>query len=131
MKKTLLIFLLCLCGKGAQAQSCDYLTLQSANGSKESFATAEGLKITFLGDVAKVHAAGAEATFPLAQLTSMFFEETPTGLNRLVASPTEDGPDAVYSLDGRRVGSNISRLPMKNGVYIVRKQGKTQKLLVR
>lgn len=132
MKKLLLTALLGLCAAAGHAQAYDYLTVEQADGNRQSFATTGGLRITFQGDLARVKPAGAaETQLALDGLAAMFFESTPTDIAAPDADTPDARPDAVYSLDGRRLAGGMSRLPMREGVYIVRSNGKTRKLLVR
>jgi len=131
MKKILLLLFLSLCFAESHAQNYDYLTLQLENGNKQSFFTGKGLTITFRADIAQIHSNGTEASVALADLASMFFENTPTGFHQPTVAQPSHRPNAVYSLDGRLVGRDTDRLPMKNGVYVVRQQGTTKKLLVK
>lgn len=65
-------------------------------------------------------------------ITFCFLDEQLTGLSPIAAGTAATGPVAIYTPDGRRVAegsTDTSRL--KPGVYIVRTNGQTQKVLVK
>ena len=70
-------------------------------------------------------------TFTLANLSRMYFsatDETTTGIEEIESDKLLiDGSTEIYDLKGRK----ISKTEMKKGVYIVKTQNKTYKIIVR
>lgn len=137
-------FLLMLCGAMlgfvARAQQLDYLTCKTTDG-KEVSLPVDGLKITFEGGVLHAQTAGQQVQFPLAEMDRMFFASTPAAVGSLVDDAVRvaivDGRlqvnapagvrVSVFTLDGRRVAG----YGLPKGVYIVKVNDKTYKLLAK
>ena len=141
MKKFYLLFLLMgfsLCGF---AQSYDYLTLRTADGTEKSIGI-DGLRITF-ADGKLLAANGKEETqIALADMACMFFATAPTAIESLTAADAAGlrvqisggrlltnapaGSDIrVYSLDGRLAPTQ----GLSSGAYLVRVNGRTFKVV--
>lgn len=108
----------------------DYLVFSLQDGTSQSV-TAVGTSITFSGTNAVVSNGSTKFTLSLADLTSMFFssDASTTGISTIDADGTSaDNGDAteIYTLNGVRVDDMSKR-----GVYIVKKNGKTFKQVVR
>ena len=123
MKKIVLIItLVAAVALNVKAGDYDYLTVQKADGTEQSF-TSLGLKITFSGSNMLVTQDGTTTTFALADLNKMFFSAESTGIEELEADALTQKATAVYDLQGRKVADNIqlstlsSHLP--KGIYIV------------
>ncbi len=108
----------------------DYLVFSLQDGTSQSV-TAVGTSITFSGTNAVVSNGSTKFTLSLADLASMFFssDASATGISTIDADGTSaDNGEAteIYTLNGVRV-DDIS----KRGVYIVKKNGKTFKQVVK
>ena len=108
----------------------DYLVFSLQDGTSQSVA-AVGTSITFCGTNAVVSNGSTEFTLSLADLTSMFFssDASTTGISAIETDGTSaDNGEAteIYTLNGVRVDDMSKR-----GVYIVKKNGKTFKQVVR
>ena len=108
----------------------DYLVFSLQDGTSQSV-TAVGTSITFSGTNAVVSNGSIEFTLSLADLTSMFFssDASTTGISTIDADGTSaDNGEAteIYTLNGVRVDDMSKR-----GVYIVKKNGKTFKQVVK
>ena len=108
----------------------DYLVFSLQDGTSQSV-TAVGTSITFSGTNAVVSNGNTKFTLSLADLTSMFFssDASTTGISTIDADGTSaDNGEAteIYTLNGVRVDDMSKR-----GVYIVKKNGKTFKQVVR
>ena len=108
----------------------DYLVFSLQDGTSQSV-TAVGTSITFSGTNAVVSNGSTKFTLSLADLTSMFFssDASTTGISTIDADGTSaDNGEAteIYTLNGVRVDDMSKR-----GVYIVKKNGKTFKQVVR
>lgn len=126
MKRTLLILTTVMATATAMAGDYPYLTLQTADGTQKPLAV-ESLVITFSdGQLVATNAEGTQ-TFTLTDLTQMFFsaDGQETAIEAIGAELT-DGDAEIFDLQGRRV-ENMSR----KGIYIVRENGKTRKVLVK
>jgi hypothetical protein len=108
----------------------DYLVFSLQDGTSQSV-TAVGTSITFSGTNAVVSNGSTEFTLSLADLASMFFssDASTTGISTIDADGTSaDNGEAteIYTLNGVRVDDMSKR-----GMYIVKKNGKTFKQVVR
>lgn len=125
---------------GTPVQAQDYLTFRLQDGTERSLPV-DGLKITF-GDKT-LHAVAQEtaADFQLADLTLMFFAETPTAVEtvadaagqvaivdgRLVVNAPVGTVVRIYTPDGRRVPEDR----LLRGMYLVKVNDKTYKMMAR
>ena len=143
MKKFYLLFLLMgfsLCGF---AQSYDYLTLRTADGTEKSLGI-DGLRITFADGKLNADNGRESASVPLADMSCMFFSLQTTGIGsqaslsdaslqvrivggRLITNAPAGSSIRVYGVDGRQV----STARLAAGTYIVNINGRTFKLLAR
>lgn len=108
----------------------DYLVFSLQDGTSQSV-TAVGTSITFSGTNAVVSNGSTKFTLSLADLASMFFssDASTTGISTIDADGTSaDNGEAteIYTLNGVRVDDMSKR-----GVYIVKKNGKTFKQVVK
>lgn len=108
----------------------DYLVFSLQDGTSQSV-TAVGTSITFSGTNAVVSNGSTKFTLSLADLASMFFssDASATGISTIDADGTSaDNGEAteIYTLNGVRVDDMSKR-----GVYIVKKNGKTFKQVVK
>lgn len=126
----------CLSGVTAHADTYPYLTFRQADGTLVSMA-ASSLTMTF-ADGKLVATNGSESReMTLANLTSMFFTDTPaaTGINGAAVTDA-DGEVEAYSLQGVSVGKFSTLKTLKEslpaGVYIVKAaNGKNTKMVVK
>lgn len=124
---------------GASAQSYDYFTFKTADGTETSVG-AENLKITFQDN--KLVATNGTESFTAAvdDMNVMFFALTPTSISKAAAdSPVSativDGKlhlnapagtkATVYGIDGRQYGTS----GLQKGTYLVRIGNKTLKVV--
>lgn len=124
----------------ASAQGYDYLTFRQADGTETSLGI-DNLTITFASGNLVATNGTQEFTAPLAGMDKMYFAAEPTAIDQatvqdgaaavrivngtLLVDGTPAQGVSVYSLDGRRQpATGLSR-----GVYVVRLQGKTLKVL--
>lgn len=115
----------------ASAQTYNYLTLKSNDGSEQSFSLKQ-LKITFQGSQMKLTNAEGQGYFNLSSLNLMRFDVNPTAIQEVELSSgyRSEGPNAVYTIDGRRLqGADCNNLP--RGLYIVRLNGQSRKVYVK
>lgn len=107
----------------AHAGNYPYLTFELTDGSKCSVA-AESLSLTISGSTLT---AGTQ-TFVLTNLSKMYFSATneTTGIKTLTLSDLNEATD-IYNLKGEKV----SRTQMQRGVYVVKTQNGTFKVVVK
>lgn len=134
MRKLLFFILYALFFSAAPSFATDYkyLIFQQADGTQQSFGVS-GLKLTFSGGNMLVEQNGTTTTFPLSELSKMFFSEEATGIKQL---PTEEQVGTVvYSLSGVRMGVFASPAEMQQklpqGVYVMKKGDQTVKLNIK
>jgi len=133
MKKTVMIFalLMAVCFR-LNAQSYDYLTFQTADGSVYSM-TASGLTITFSDGQMKAQVGSETLSLTLSDLTKMYFSETNgisgTQINQI------DSDVSVFTIDGKQMGTyqsvEAARSSLKPGVYVLKAGNKTVKMTVK
>lgn len=142
MKALLLTIFMAMGAVSASAQSYNFLTLQQTNGDEQSLSIS-GLKITF-SDGNLVATNGTEtATIPLESMQKMYFAAQATGIaqatdnvtvsakivgGKLLVSAPAGSQVQVYSVDGRQLSTEAT---FTKGVYVVRIDGKSLKILAR
>ena len=126
MKKILLLFMAIVGALTAQADDYAYLTFETTDGAKASVAV-ESLTLTISGTTLT---AGSQL-FTLSNLAKMYFsntDETATGIETIDNGQlTMDNSAEIYDLQGHKV----SKSAMRKGVYIVKTNSKTYKMIVR
>ena len=127
MKKIVLL-LMTLVGGGLAVQAEDsytYLTFETTDGAKVSVSVSS-LPVTINLDNSTL-AIGNE-TFALADLSKMYFstQSETTGIQEINSATTDEAAD-IYDLQGHKV----TKAQMKKGVYIVKTNSKTYKIVKR
>jgi len=126
MKKILLLFMALIGALTAQADDYAYLTFETTDGAKASVAV-ESLTLTISGTILT---AGSQQ-FTLSNLAKMYFsntDETATGIETIDNGQlTMDNSAEIYDLRGHKV----SKSEMRKGVYIVKTNNRTYKMIVR
>ena len=130
MKPKTLLLTLALAAVSTAVQAEDRLTFKQSDGTTQSFAL-DGLKLTFKDGNVIVKNNSEEASFALAAMQSMYFEDVQTGIAtpEINAEITLEGGSKVYTLDGRKAGDSLTSLPA--GVYVVKQGSQAKKVLVR
>lgn len=152
MKRALTLLCVLVMAYAAGAQTYSYLTIRQSDGTEQSLALS-GLKLTFSNGSLQATNGTESATFAIAGLSSMYFATEATGLQAVLAPDAAatwqggtlsvDAPAGshveVYTLSGQRVATYRkatngaeklgSRLPQ--GIYVVRVNGKSLKLIAR
>lgn len=141
MKKFYLFFLFLGFSLCSFAQSYDYLTLRTADGTEKSLGI-DGLRITFADGKLLASNGKEETQVALADMACMFFATTPTAIESLTAADADGlrvqisggrlltnapaGSDIrVYTLDGRLAPTR----GLSSGAYLVRINGRTFKVV--
>ena len=127
MKKIVLL-LMTLVGGGLAVQAEDsytYLTFETTDGAKASVSVSS-LPVTINLDNSTL-AIGNE-TFALADLSKMYFstQSETTGIQEISSATIDEAAD-IYDLQGHKV----TKAQMKKGVYIVKTNSKTYKIVKR
>lgn len=135
--RKLLTLLFVLSTLPCAAQSYDYLTLRQTNGEETSFSS-DKLKITFDNGVMKFDNGVQTASFPLGDVSKMFFATTSTAISNVftkgsIAPVIRNGRLSVqsgaavqvYSADGRSLSPDATFTP---GIYLVKVNGQTFKV---
>ena len=124
MKKLFLLLTVLVATLTAQAGGYTYLTFETTDGAKASVSV-ENLTLTINGTTLT---AGSQQ-FTLSNLSKMYFstsDETATGIEEINSAAIEEATD-IYDLQGHKV----SKEQMKKGVYIVKTNSRTYKMVVR
>ena len=123
--KKLVVFLTMMMGTLAiHAADYTYLTFETTDGAKASVSV-ENLTLTINGTTLT---AGSQQ-FTLSNLSKMYFstsDETATGIEEINSASIEEATD-IYDLQGHKV----SKEQMRKGVYIVKTNSRTYKMVVR
>ena len=132
-KHLLMMAALLLTAVSAQADDLvPYLVFQNANGTTSSI-TAVGTTITFSDGSLQAVNGDTTYTFPLSDLSKMYFSSTPAGINDVNAEADEGV--VVYSTAGVILGQyrNLTeaQASLKRGLYLVKKAGETIKVAVK
>ena len=127
MKKIVLL-LMTLVGGGLAVQvedSYTYLTFETTDGAKVSVSVSSQ-PVTINLDNSTL-AIGNE-TFALADLSKMYFstQSETTGIQEISSATIDEAAD-IYDLQGHKV----TKAQMKKGVYIVKTNSKTYKIVKR
>ncbi len=126
MKKILLLLTILVGTLKAQAGDYTYLTFESTDGAKVSV-DVSSLPVTINLDNSTLTI--GNQTFVLADLSKMYFstsDETTTGIKEITSATLDEATD-IYDLQGHKV----TKEQMKKGVYIVKTNNRTYKMVVR
>ena len=123
MRKLLLLLMFVMASLAVSADSYTYLTFELTDGTKTSVSVSS-LSITISGTTLT---AGTE-TFTLSNLSKMYFSTSneTTGIKSISAAELNEATE-VYDLNGHKVQKD----QMQKGVYIVRSNSGTHKLVVK
>ncbi|MBO7539231.1 MAG: hypothetical protein J6T44_08110 [Prevotella sp.] len=124
MKKIILFWMALFGTLAVQAENYAYLTFEMTDGAKASVAVSS-LTLTISDNTLT---AGSQ-TFILSNLSKMYFsssDETTTGIEE-ITNATLDEATEIYDLKGHKV----SKDQMRKGVYIVKTNSRTYKMIVR
>ena len=124
MKKIVLLWTALVGALTVQAEDYAYLTFETTDGVKASVAVSS-LTLTISGSTLT---AGSQ-TFTLSNLSKMYFstsDETATGIEEITAATLDEAAE-IYDLQGHKV----SKDQMRRGVYIVKNNSRTYKMIVR
>lgn len=126
MKKKVLLLMALVGALHVQADEYAYLTFETTDGAKASVGVSS-LELVVSGNTLT---AGSQ-TFELSNLSKMYFsniDETTTGIETIDnrQSDIESSAD-IYDLQGHKV----SKDQMKKGIYIVKTNHRTYKMIVK
>ena len=127
MKKILMLLTMLVGMLTAQAEDYTYLTFETTDGAKASVSV-EGLTLSISGTTLTV----GSQSFTLTNLSKMYFSNTDetstTGIETIDNGQlTIDNSTEIYDLQGHKV----SKDQMRRGVYIVKTNSRTYKMVVR
>lgn len=126
MKKIVLLLMTLVGALAVQAEDTyTYLTFETTDGAKVSVSVSS-LPVTINLDNSTL-AIGNE-TFALADLSKMYFstQSETTGIQEINSATIDEAAD-IYDLQGHKV----TKAQMKKGVYIVKTNSKTYKIVMR
>ena len=127
MKKIILFLTMLVGGLTAQAEDYTYLTFETTDGAKTSV-NVSSLPVTINLDNSTLTI--GNQTFALADLSKMYFstQSETTGIETIDNGQwTMDNSAEFYDLQGHKV----TKAQMKKGVYIVKTNSKTYKIVVK
>ena len=127
MKKILMLLTMLVGMLTAQAEDYTYLTFETTDGAKASVSV-EGLTLSISGTTLTV----GSQSFTLTNLSKMYFsttdETSTTGIETIDNGQlTIDNSTEIYDLQGHKV----SKDQMRRGVYIVKTNSRTYKMVVK
>lgn len=127
------VFVMLLFSVCAHAQDYSYMAFQKADGSKITVGV-ENLNMTFADGLLHVESDSGTQDIPVSELSMMFFtNDAPTVIAETenVASHAKQ----VYSISGTFVGTfdtdSAVRQSCGKGVYLIKDNGKTSKVVIR
>ena len=127
MKKILLLLTMMVGALTAQAEDYTYLTLETTDGAKASVSVASDVTLTISGTTLTV----GSQSFTLTNLSKMYFsntDETTTGISEELRVNSEEFATATfYDLNGK----TVDKSQLSKGVYIVKTNSRTYKMVVR
>ncbi len=128
MKKILLLLTMLVGAMTAQAEDYTYLTFETTDGAKASVSVASDVTLTISGTTLTV----GSQSFTLTNLSKMYFSTThetgTTGIETIDNGQlTIDNSTEIYDLQGHKV----SKDQMRRGVYIVKTNSRTYKMVVK
>ena len=136
MKRKVLVLGICvLAAMTLQAYDYPYLLFQNADNSVVAMDVTNMTLTVSNGSLVVTNANGTQS-FTLSSLSRMYFgtSDTATALDKVVDS-VENGAKKldVYTLTGSHVGrfQSLSEASLSQGVYVVRKENETVKIVVR
>ena len=114
------------------ADDYSYLSFESTDGSAQTF-TAQGLEISFSNGNAVVTSGNEQTTIALSSLVRMTFTND-SGTTAIQSLSTQsDSRYEVWTVSGVYMGQYDSRAALQqltHGVYVVKNNGKTQKMIL-
>jgi ethanolamine utilization protein EutA (predicted chaperonin) len=124
MKKILLLLTMLVGMLTVQAEDYTYLTFETTDGAKASVSVASDVTLTISGTTLTV----GSQSFTLTNLSKMYFSNTDetTGIEEITSATLDEATD-IYDLQGHKV----SKDQMRRGVYIVKTNSRTYKMVVR
>ncbi len=123
MKKIVIIMMALVGALTVQAEEYAYLTFETTDGAKVSV-DVSSLSLTVSGNTLTV----GSQTFTLSNLSKMYFSNTneTTAIEEITTATLDEVAD-IYDLQGHKV----TKEQMKKGVYIVKTNSKTYKIVKR
>ncbi len=124
MKKILLLLTMLVGTLTAQAEDYTYLTFETTDGAKVSVSVASDVTLTISGTTLTV----GSQSFTLTNLSKMYFSNTDetTGIEEITSATLDEAID-IYDLQGHKVTKD----QMRRGVYIVKTNSRTYKMVVK
>ena len=114
-----------------------YLAFVNTAGNVETLAV-DDLQITFADGQLVVVNATTSKTYTLTDMAKMYFSETEETTTDIQGASlmnneerTTNNSVEVYDLQGRKISGNSHLSPLKPGIYVVRKNGQTNKVSVK
>lgn len=125
--KRLLLSAAMLGSLAANAEVFPYLAFQTSDGTVQAVSV-ESLTITMSdGKLIATNASGTK-TFTLSELSSMYFTSEATAIESIENEKLRNGEnEEVYSLSGQKMSNG----QMPRGIYVVKQNGKTRKIVVK
>ena len=135
MKKIILIITAVVCSMNVAADGFEYnyLAFTRSNGVDQTVSVGD-LKIVFQeGQLVCTNADGT-TSFPLSDLTKMYFTDEPTGIDEVTAGNSRSTVE-VFSLSGIALGTfadiDSAKSRLKVGVYVIKQGNKTTKIAIK
>ena len=124
MKKIVIIMMALVGALTVQAEEYAYLTFETTDGAKASVSVASDVTLTISGTTLTV----GSQSFTLTNLSKMYFSNTDetTGIEEITSATLDEATD-IYDLQGHKVTKD----QMRRGVYIVKTNSRTYKMVVR
>ncbi len=127
MKQIILTTLLAALSLGSHAADYNYLVFTLSDGTTQSISSSN-LNIDFSDGNLVATSGSSSVTIALTSLTKMEFSNETAGIESIEANVSMDEATEIYDLNGHRIpsGSTLTR-----GIYIIKNNGKAQKITVK
>jgi hypothetical protein len=135
MKKIFLIITAVVCSMTVAADGFEYnyLAFTRSNGVDQTVSVGD-LKIVFQEGQLVCTNADGNTSFPLSDLTKMYFTDEPTGIDEVTAGNSRSTVE-VFSLSGIALGTFAdiasAKSRLKAGVYVIKQGNKTTKIAIK
>ncbi len=129
--KKLFLSLLLMTGMTASAYDYPYLIFKTSSGTVETVSV-ESLSLSISDGKLVATNSDGSVSLTLSDLSKMYFSKTSEGTTDIQTVETTVDKVQVYTLTGMSVGTfeslSQARSSLKNGIYVVKTNGKSYKL---
>lgn len=134
MKKLLIIPILLLAIVSARADDYKSMVFETSPGGTTAVDVSSLVMTVSVGKLVVTNTAGTQQ-FTLTELSKMYFSTSEATGIKGVAADNSTSPVVAFDISGRKVGSydslDVAKASLKQGVYVIKQNGKTFKIAVK